>query len=229
MGASAAFDVYVKGAPAEGQVSNKGKLLDCPFSQRVLLTLEEKGVSYQHQYVDEYNIPEWVKDVNEAGKKVPFAKDLEADKWIGDSANIVTYIEQKYPEPKLSTPDDTTDIGTDVFPKFTEFLKAEKGSADEEKAESELSGALQKLNNYLESHGPLLAGDHVCAQCIALAPQLYHTKVATKAIKGWELPKEFSAVHKFLDTMQQRPSWAKTAPESDQVVIDGWKKKLASS
>jgi glutathione S-transferase len=48
--------------------------------------------------------------VNPIGKKIPVVKDLEADQWIGDSDQIVKYLEEKFPEPKLGTPETTADV-----------------------------------------------------------------------------------------------------------------------
>ncbi len=49
-------------------------------------------------------------DVNPDGKKIPVVLDMETNKWIADSAKIVTYIEEHFPEPKFGTPDTCTDV-----------------------------------------------------------------------------------------------------------------------
>lgn len=46
-------------------------------------------------------------------KKIPFMKDLQEDKWIGDSEKMVSYIEEKFPPPKyqkLGKPEEVTDM-----------------------------------------------------------------------------------------------------------------------
>lgn len=53
--------VYVKGhtikdGPREG---HQGQLGACPFSARVLLTLEEKIIPYSISYIDLDNKPDW--------------------------------------------------------------------------------------------------------------------------------------------------------------------------
>lgn len=213
------YQVVVKGSP------EKGELGDCPFSQRVLLTLEEKNVPYQKILLDEYNMPEWISKVNPEGK-IPVLLDLEHLTWHPESNDIVELIEKEYPEPKLAPSKGCNDVIQGVFPAFTEFLKAE-GSQTQEK-EAALRKELQAINDHInKSGGPFLSGDHICGACLALAPRLYHLKVATKAIKGWELPSEYSALHNFLAAIQQRQSWKNTAP-TEKYVIDGWKQKISS-
>jgi len=227
MSQAPAFDVYIKGAPDKGNEDRNGKTLDCPFSQRVMLTLGEKNVAFNKVFLDEDNLPEWLADVHPDGKKIPVAKDLQADKWIGDSANIVKYIEEKFPDPKLGTPDSTSDVGEDIMPNMMEFLQAPKGSDDEKKAQAQMDKSLQSLEDHLaKQSGPYICGDSVCAQCMAIAPRVYHLSIATKALKGWNKLGDYPHVVKFLDAMKQRPSWGPAAPINDDVVAQGWQHKM---
>ncbi|KZV38471.1 dehydroascorbate reductase family protein [Dorcoceras hygrometricum] len=78
---------------------------DCPFTQRVLLTLEEKKIPYSTHLINISEKPQWFVEVNPEGK-VPAVKF--DDKWVGDSDTIVGIIEEKYPEPSLSPPGSRT-------------------------------------------------------------------------------------------------------------------------
>lgn len=226
MGAPPKFEVYIKGQPKHGNQDTEGQTLDCPFSQRVMLTLAEKDVPFQKVFLDELHLPDWLADVNPAGKKIPVAKDLEADKWIGDSANIVKYIEDKFPEPKLGYPDTTPDVGEDIFPSMVDFLKADEKSDEEKKAQSAMESSLQKFDEYLaKQDGPFICGNHICAQCVAMAPRIYHLSIATKALKGWDKFGDYTHVAEFLEAMKARPSWGPSAPVNDDVVAQGWKMK----
>ena len=60
---SSQYVVFVKRGLAE-----EDTLGDCPFSQRVLLTLEEEGIEHERQYIDLEKKPEWFKDVNPKGE-----------------------------------------------------------------------------------------------------------------------------------------------------------------
>ncbi|XP_030480592.2 glutathione S-transferase DHAR2-like, partial [Cannabis sativa] len=55
---------------------------DCPFSQRVLLTLEEKKIPYNRHLINLSDKPTWFLQVNPGGK-VPVVKFDE--KWVSDS------------------------------------------------------------------------------------------------------------------------------------------------
>ena len=50
--------VYVKAVPG----TNGTALGDCPFSHRVLLTLEEKKVEHERKYIDLQSKPQWFLD-----------------------------------------------------------------------------------------------------------------------------------------------------------------------
>ncbi len=60
-----------------------------------------------------------------------------------------------------------------------------------------------------------------CATDLALAPRLYHTRVALGHYKGWKIPDNLTAVHEYIKLWEGRPSWTKTYyPES--AIIAGW-------
>ncbi|XP_050133068.1 glutathione S-transferase DHAR2-like [Malus sylvestris] len=72
-----------------------------PFSQRVLLTLEEKKVPYKLHLINLSDKPSGILLLNPE-EKVPMVKF--DDKWVADSDVIVGIIEEKYHEPSLKTP-----------------------------------------------------------------------------------------------------------------------------
>jgi glutathione S-transferase len=74
----------------------------CPFCARVRIMLAEKGVAYEPVAVDLSNRPVWLYEKNPAGK-VPV---LEEDTLVlPESAVIMEYLEERYPEPALLPPD----------------------------------------------------------------------------------------------------------------------------
>ncbi|CAL5411632.1 unnamed protein product [Camellia sinensis] len=70
----------------------------CPFTQRVLLTLEEKKIPYKIHLINISDKPQWFLEANPEGK-VPVIKFDE--EWISDSDVIVSHIEEKFPDPPL--------------------------------------------------------------------------------------------------------------------------------
>uniref|UniRef100_A0A0D3CKY4 glutathione transferase n=1 Tax=Brassica oleracea var. oleracea TaxID=109376 RepID=A0A0D3CKY4_BRAOL len=85
----------------KASITTPNKLGDCPFCQRVLLTMEVKHVPYDMKMVDLSNKPEWFLKISAEGK-VPVVKFDE--KWVPDSDVITQTLEDKYPEPPLATP-----------------------------------------------------------------------------------------------------------------------------
>ncbi|XP_073010263.1 probable glutathione S-transferase DHAR2, chloroplastic isoform X2 [Typha latifolia] len=123
-----------------------GRLGDCPFSQRVLLTLEEKHLPYDMKLVDLGSKPEWFLKISPEGK-VPVLKFEE--KWIADSDVITLSLEEKYPEPPLTTPPDKASIGSKNFSTFIGFLKSKDPNDGTEQV---LVSELATLNDYLKDN-----------------------------------------------------------------------------
>nr|ACU18720.1 unknown [Glycine max] len=110
------FEIAVKAS-----VTTPNRLGDCPFCQRVLLTLEEKHLPYDPKLVDLTNRPEWFLKVNPDGK-VPVIKFDE--KWVPDSDIITQTLEEKYPSPPLLTPPEKATAGSRSFQHLLVFSRA---------------------------------------------------------------------------------------------------------
>jgi glutathione S-transferase len=70
----------------------------CPYCARVRIVLAEKGVPYDTVVVDLEDRPAWIYEKNPLGK-VPVLE--EADFVLPESAVIMEYLEERYPEPPL--------------------------------------------------------------------------------------------------------------------------------
>ncbi|TKY50638.1 Glutathione S-transferase DHAR2 [Spatholobus suberectus] len=209
-----ALEVAVKVAVGAPNV-----LGDCPFSQRVLLTLEEKKVSYKRHLIDLSNRPEWFLSVNPEGK-VPV---VQFDgKWVPDSDVIVGIIEEKYPQPPLVTPPEFASVGSKIFGSFVSFLKSKDPSDGTEQA---LVAELSALDEHLKAHGPYVAGEKVTAVDLSLAPKLYHLVVALGHFKNWSIPESLAHVHNYTKLLFSRESFEKTKP-AKEYVIAGWAPKV---
>ena len=70
----------------------------CPYCARVRIVLAEKGVEYETVEIDLADRPAWLYEKNPRGK-VPV---LEEDDFVlPESAVIMEYLEERYPEPAL--------------------------------------------------------------------------------------------------------------------------------
>ncbi|KAF3498069.1 hypothetical protein DY000_02055120 [Brassica cretica] len=226
-----ALEVCVKAAVGAPDV-----LGDCPFSQRVLLTLEEKSLPYKMHLINLSDKPKWsvthspdvlsfvltgnwirFVDINPGGK-VPVLK-IDG-KWVPNSDVIVSLLEKKYPEPSLKTPPKFASVGSKIMSTFVAFLTT-KDSSD-----GPLLHELQALENHLKSHdGPFIAGEKVSAVDLSLAPKLYHLEVALGHFKSWSIPGSLTHVHNYMHALFSLHSFEKTKAE-EKYVIAGWAPKV---
>uniref|UniRef100_A0A8R7NX03 Glutathione S-transferase DHAR2 n=2 Tax=Triticum urartu TaxID=4572 RepID=A0A8R7NX03_TRIUA len=208
-------EVCVKAA-----VGHPDTLGDCPFSQRVLLTLEEKKVPYQMKLIDVSNKPDWFLKINPEGK-VPVYNGGDG-KWIADSDVITQVIEEKYPTPSLVTPAEYASVGSKIFSTFVTFLKSKDASDGSEKA---LVDELQALEEHLKAHGPYINGANISAVDLSLAPKLYHLQVALEHFKGWKVPETLTSVHAYTEALFSRESFVKTKATKENLIA-GWAPKV---
>ncbi|KAK1321722.1 Glutathione S-transferase DHAR2 [Acorus calamus] len=192
---------------------------DCPFSQRVLLTLNEKSLPYNMKLINVSNKPQWFLEANPEGK-VPV---LELDgKWVADSDVITQLIEEKYPIPPLSTPSEYASVGSKIFSTFVTFLKSKDPNDGSEQA---LLNELRALDEHLKVHGPYVNGENVSAVDLSLAPKLYHLEVALGHFKKWTVPEDLAHVHAYMKSLFSREWFVKTAA-AKEFVIAGWEPKV---
>ncbi|KAL2896465.1 Glutathione S-transferase DHAR2 [Bienertia sinuspersici] len=136
-----AIEICVKAAVGAPDI-----LGDCPFSQRALLTLEEKKIPYQMHLINLSDKP------NGALIKLD-------DKWVSDSDVIVGLLEEKYPEPPLSSNPEFASGLQDLF-NFRDFSESKDANDGSEQA---LVNELKALDDHLKSHGPFICGKNVTA------------------------------------------------------------------
>lgn len=215
--------LFVKGDP-ETQT-----LLDCPFSHRIVLAMELKGLERDYFFVDEYAKPQALFDVNPAGK-IPVLK--WGEEIVPDSDAILQWLEAKFPEPSLRHNDAELDdimSKNSVFPAFVEFLQEEDLTSQSAKTKEE--NLLQQLNQLERAlgdrGGPFFGGNRVVQADVTFAPRMYHLVTALRALRQWELPSQLVMLRRFLENMKAREEW-KRASYSEEVVVAGWKKKLES-
>lgn len=195
---------------------------DCPFCQRVALTLEEKKIPYQTHLINTSDKPQWFLEVNPDGK-VPLIK--WDGKWIADSDVIVGLIEEKFPDPSLVVPPEYASVGSKVFPSFAAFLKSKDSNDGTEQA---LVEELKKLDEHLRVHGPFINGEKICSVDLSLAPKLYHLQIALGHFKKWSVPNDLVHVHSYMKLLFEREAFKNTKPPKDDYIIAGWAPKVSA-
>ncbi|KAE9598802.1 hypothetical protein Lal_00022606 [Lupinus albus] len=203
----------------KSSITTPNKLGDCPFCQRVLLTLEEKNLPYDPKFVDLANKPEWFLQINAEGK-VPVIKIDE--KWVPDSDFITRTLEEKYPSPPLGTPPEKATIGSKIFSTFIGFLKSKDPNDGTEQA---LLSELSSFNDYLKENGPFINGKDISAADLSLGPKLYHLEIALGHYKKWTVPDSLHFLKSYIKEIFSRESFIKTRAQP-QDVIEGWRPKV---
>ncbi|TKY47401.1 Glutathione S-transferase DHAR3 [Spatholobus suberectus] len=208
------FEVAVKAS-----VTTPNRIGDCPFCQRVLLTLEEKHLPYDPKLVDLANKPEWFLKVNPDGK-VPVIKFDE--KWVPDSDVITQTLEEKYPSPPLVTPPEKATVGSKIFSTFIGFLKSKDPNDGTQQA---LLSELSSFNDYLKENGPFINGNEISAADLSLGPKLYHLEIVLGHYKKWTVPESLTSLKSYMKAIFSRESFVKTSAQP-QDVIEGWRPKV---
>ncbi|XP_024983555.1 probable glutathione S-transferase DHAR2, chloroplastic [Cynara cardunculus var. scolymus] len=194
-------------------------LFSGPFTQRVLLTLEEKLLPYDLKLVDIGNKPEWFLSINPEGK-VPVVK-LD-DKWIADSDVITQSVEEKFPNPSLVTPPDKASVGSKIFSTYIGFLKSKDPADGTEQA---LLNELSAFNDYIKENGPFINGKDISAADLSLGPKLYHLEIALGHYKKWSVPDSLPHLQAYMKSVFSLESFTKTMPLTEDV-IEGWRPKV---
>lgn len=210
--------VYVKAVPG----TNGTALGDCPFSHKVLLTLEEKKVKHERKYIDLQSKPQWFLDAFPAAE-VPVLH-MDGD-WTPDSDAICGLLETKFPKPSLA-PRGSDHPGRWVFGAFVDYIRNTDESLESDH-KANLLEELKGVNSHLEATGgPFLDGASVTSVDLALYPKFRHCLVACAAFKGLELETaDFSHFLRYMESFASRAS-AQSTFYPDEAIIEGWRPKV---
>jgi glutathione S-transferase len=140
----------------------------CPYCARVRIVLAEKGVEYEPIEIDLSDRPAWLYEKNPTGR-VPV---IEEDGWVlAESAVIMEYLEERYPEPALLPPDPADRAAVRLLIFRDDELTAPYYALrrGEDGAEERFDAALAKLDVRLSERDYLGGADFGLAD-IALVP-----------------------------------------------------------
>jgi RNA polymerase-associated protein len=173
----------------------------CPYCARVRIVLAEKGIAADVVEIDLRDRPAWLYEKNAAGR-VPV---LEEDDWpLPESAVIMEFLEERYPEPALLPADPAERAfarlvifrADELTDPYYALRRGEDGAAER------LDAALAKLDRGLDAR-PFLGGMEFGLADAAYVPWL----LRARDVLGVQLD-AFPALGAWLERLEQRPSIA---------------------
>jgi glutathione S-transferase len=173
----------------------------CPYCARVRIVLHDKGIEYEPIEIDLRDRPAWIYEKNATGR-VPV---IEEDAWLlPESAVIMEYLEERYPEPPLlaADPADRALARLRIF-RHDDFTKPYYAlRRGEDGARRRLDLELAKLDAALESN-PWLGGADYGLADIAYIPWVLRTRDMLEVALD-----PFPALASWLGRLAERPSIA---------------------
>jgi RNA polymerase-associated protein len=173
----------------------------CPYCARARIALHEKHVEYEAIEIDLADRPAWIYEKNATGR-VPV---VEEDGWLlPESAVIMEYLEERYPEPALlaADPADRALARLWIF-RHDDFTKPYYAlRRGEDGADGRLDAELRKLDAALAAR-PWLGGAAYGLADIAYVPWV----LRARDMLGVPLD-AYPAVSSWLERLVERPAVA---------------------
>jgi len=208
---------------------SKPKLISfniCPFVQRSVILLNEKGVDYDIDFIDVYDPPAWFSEISPTGK-VPV---LQIDNEVLFESNVIgEYLEEVY-DPKFHPKDPLTKAKNRAWMEYTSSLYASTfnlrmtTSKKEADALIEEMRTTQKSLNDVKQNKPWFNGDDFSMIDIFAAPyfiraEFFKTHFDIDILKG------FANLQDWSERLLARQSVQDSIIEGfDQIILDKMKK-----
>jgi glutathione S-transferase len=176
----------------------------CPYCARVRILLAEKGVELEVVEIDLSDRPAWLYEKNPTGR-VPV---LEEDgRPLPESAVIMEFLEERYPDPALLPPDPADRAAVrllifrddDLTDPYYALRRGEDGAAEE------LDAVLGRFDTMLAGR-PYLGGAEYGLADIALVPWF----LRARDMLGVDLDR-FPSLSDWLARLEERPAIAAEA------------------
>lgn len=194
----------------------------CPFAQRTLMALLEKGIEYEHIEINLRQKPDWF-DAVSPYSKVPVLR--RGDLTVYESSIINEYLDEAFPEPALMPADPGERARARIWvdydnvkfvPAFYKVLLADDGDA-----RAALSETIVTALRFYESEalaaraaGPYWLGPELSLCDLSIYPHMERIGVL-EAYRDISVPKECGRLREWLACMSERPSAQKTAHDAD--------------
>lgn len=191
----------------------------CPFVQRSVIILLEKGIDYDITYIDLKNPPDWFLDISPFGK-VPVLRC--GDTVLFESAVINEYLDETHP-PSLHPSDPLVRAQNRACIEFGSNLNLDIHGIITAKDEAEFNEKCKKVQSELArveskvSDGPYYNGEAFSLVDVAYAPVLMRLRLL-KEIYHLDLLAELPRMQTWSEVLAQRESVQRSVvPEFPQL------------
>jgi len=177
----------------------------CPFVQRSVILLKEKGVDYDIEFIDVYDPPEWFKKLSPTGK-VP-VMEVE-DTVLFESAVISEYIDEVYP-PSLHPSNPLDKAKNRAWVEFTSPLYMGTFNLMMAKTQEEVDTAIEDMHKNLatleaeKKNQPWFNGEAFSLVDIAMAPYFIRANFYKKHF-DLDLLKDFPRMQQWSEALLAR-------------------------
>lgn len=187
----------------------------CPYVQRAVISLSEKGVDFERTYIDLANKPDWFLAISPLGKTPVLLAD---DVPIFESAVILEYLEETQPNPlhpggplERARHRAWMEFGSATLNDIAGFYSAVEQKAFVAKTAA-LRSKFERLENELGT-GPYFAGDRFCLVDVVFGPVFRYFDTFDR-IGDFGILKGLSKVDVWRHALADRPSVTKAvAPD----------------
>jgi len=193
----------------------------CPFVQRSMAVLLEKGVDFDVDYVDLSNKPDWFVALSPTGKVPTFEVLTDAGEQVVlfESLVINEYVEEVTEGPQMLPGEPLSKARARAWMGYATLLLQDcfalTAAADEQALSEVLARVRAKLDRLEEvvGAGPFFLGDSMSLVDAAFVPALQRLKFADDVYPGMELFGERRpSVSRWWATVDARPSVRESAP-----------------
>ena len=191
----------------------------CPYVQRALLVMREKGADVEIEYIDPDDRPDWFWKKSPRGK-VPLL--LVGDTALFESQAICEYLEEAHPEPALMPTDlverarDRAWFGFAGDVLFVPLYKMVTSSSPTRfaRAKDELEAGLAKLQEEKGDRAWLSGdGSRFGMADVAVAP-IFSRLAVLEELGAYSLPESLASIRAWGERIQARPAMQGAVPEA---------------
>ncbi|KAI1733552.1 hypothetical protein F4680DRAFT_463044 [Xylaria scruposa] len=192
----------------------------CPFSQRVWIALEAKGMPYQYCETDPFKRPTQLLEANPRGL-VPAIR--QGDWASGESTVILEYLED-YDRGVPLLPTDPRlkancrlwidHINAKIVPEFFALMKTpdpQKQTEYVDKLQSDILALVQAA----DERGPYFLGGDLCLVDIHFAPFVLRMSRILREFRNWHDPMPGTRWQQWSDALEQNPHVQATTSQDD--------------